>query len=419
MVLNSVWQELGIEETDDIRLIKRSYAKKLKLVRPDEKPEEFQQLHQAYKQALSEAQWLAEQKTEDQDESAFEFETDKHFDNNVNLSTGIENPLTEIQIDQPPQSTEIIDSPTQSTQHRAEDPEPEIYAEQAVYLHQPEIDRLMELVEQNMENVSKFYLGKWKFIVESEYILDPEFSWYLGIALLDRIAQYYNDQKYREDGDFRITIEVLRYLNSIFHWDEKGIDISDYVTDEYGLSLFDNLMNCEYHIENAERDAIAGLRGAKSIKQVKNQRRAPFKTYYYGSGLQRVAAFAIDIIIIIPIVMFVKEFSDVVIGYKLTQVKNFNFYFGIGIYLFASWLFESSHFQSTPGKFIMGLRVITASQRKIGLLHGILRTTVFAISSIGFYITIFINSWMGGNMIHDRLTKSYVMDLRRSEKDSK
>ncbi len=48
----SIWEELGIERTDNAREIKRAYAAKLKLVHPEEHPEEFQKLHEAYCTAL-------------------------------------------------------------------------------------------------------------------------------------------------------------------------------------------------------------------------------------------------------------------------------------------------------------------------------------------------------------------------------
>jgi hypothetical protein len=47
---------LQIEPTDDSRAIKRAYAKQLKQHRPDEDPDGFQRLHQAYKQALAMAE---------------------------------------------------------------------------------------------------------------------------------------------------------------------------------------------------------------------------------------------------------------------------------------------------------------------------------------------------------------------------
>lgn len=53
----SIWEELGIERTDNMREIKRAYAAKLKLVHPEEHPKEFQELHEAYKLALNIAKY--------------------------------------------------------------------------------------------------------------------------------------------------------------------------------------------------------------------------------------------------------------------------------------------------------------------------------------------------------------------------
>lgn len=55
----SIWEELGIERTDNAREIKKAYAAKLKFVHPEEHPEEFQKLHEAYKLALNIAKYQA------------------------------------------------------------------------------------------------------------------------------------------------------------------------------------------------------------------------------------------------------------------------------------------------------------------------------------------------------------------------
>lgn len=47
-----IWNELEIEPTNDRRAIKRAYAKKSRLCHPEEKPEEFRRLHEAYRMAL-------------------------------------------------------------------------------------------------------------------------------------------------------------------------------------------------------------------------------------------------------------------------------------------------------------------------------------------------------------------------------
>ena len=53
MYLNWIFKPLGIEATKDKSIIKKAYAQKVKECHPEEHPKEWQQLHQAYKDALS------------------------------------------------------------------------------------------------------------------------------------------------------------------------------------------------------------------------------------------------------------------------------------------------------------------------------------------------------------------------------
>ncbi|NBF02138.1 molecular chaperone DnaJ [Pseudomonas sp. Fl5BN2] len=55
----SCWTLLGLPPTVDTRTIKRHYARLLKQTRPDEDPQGFQQLREAYEQALDQAHWLS------------------------------------------------------------------------------------------------------------------------------------------------------------------------------------------------------------------------------------------------------------------------------------------------------------------------------------------------------------------------
>jgi len=58
----SAWDVLGVAETDDVRSIKRAYAKALKQARPDEDPAGFQQLTSAYEWALGRAHHCASER---------------------------------------------------------------------------------------------------------------------------------------------------------------------------------------------------------------------------------------------------------------------------------------------------------------------------------------------------------------------
>lgn len=47
----SIWQTLGITQTNDEKEIRRAYARQVKKYRPDSHPEEYQQLREAFEEA--------------------------------------------------------------------------------------------------------------------------------------------------------------------------------------------------------------------------------------------------------------------------------------------------------------------------------------------------------------------------------
>ena len=51
--MDTIWTTLGIEPTKDVSAIKRAYAEKAKTCHPEEDPEGFLQLRQAYQAALA------------------------------------------------------------------------------------------------------------------------------------------------------------------------------------------------------------------------------------------------------------------------------------------------------------------------------------------------------------------------------
>ena len=60
------WNILGIEQTSKLEIIKNAYAEKSKFHHPEDEPEEFQKIHQAYREAIKLAKTLPtkEKKTE-------------------------------------------------------------------------------------------------------------------------------------------------------------------------------------------------------------------------------------------------------------------------------------------------------------------------------------------------------------------
>lgn len=50
-MMTTIWDVLGIQPTDDEREIRRAYARELKLRRPDQDPQGFQELREAFDSA--------------------------------------------------------------------------------------------------------------------------------------------------------------------------------------------------------------------------------------------------------------------------------------------------------------------------------------------------------------------------------
>jgi uncharacterized RDD family membrane protein YckC len=417
MVLSSIWDTLGIPHTADIRLIKKAYSNKLKQTRPDEKPEEFQQLHFAYKAALQEVRWLAEQKadntaTETEELSCnITYQTEPLFTDSTLTESSFDT-ACDIQVthSESPNTHTLDHSNAESTSHYLS-----IHSGPVEY--QAEIDRILDRVETVITEGSGCDLSSWKIVLESEYILEQDFVNQLGLALLRRIAQYYNNEEFRNQDTYGISVDVLLYLNSIFRWDRYEYDYSFYLQNHFGILQFDNLKNFDEKYSSIKSDATSSLRGAKSIKKVIKHTKTPFKYYYYGSHNKRLFAMIIDLLLTIPIISLVSLLCETVIDYRLNAIDIFNDYAAIIMYLTGAWLFESSSLQATPGKILLGLRVIKKNQDRLGYFHGLLRIGVFAVGCFFAFFTALYNFLSDGRFIHDRLTKSYVMDLWRTRKE--
>ena len=54
----NIWNILGIEPTTDKKAIRKAYAAKTKEIHPEDAPEEFKRLHEAYQAALGYADYV-------------------------------------------------------------------------------------------------------------------------------------------------------------------------------------------------------------------------------------------------------------------------------------------------------------------------------------------------------------------------
>lgn len=208
------WKILEISHTQDLKAIKRAYAKKLKIVRPDENPEEFQNLHVAYKQA----QHLAKQALAEQAQQAVEAQQeseDNHQTDDANEDEGA--------------------ASTESEQHHltTEELETQEYV-------QKQFNELVEkcnsvLAEPEKRNRTE----EWQFLTESVLMLDHQINSHLGIHVFNEIFKVNNEFKQlskhkRKYSSPNATVKkaTLLYLNHVFNWSLETNNLRYYVGDE-------------------------------------------------------------------------------------------------------------------------------------------------------------------------------------------
>lgn len=102
--MQSCWQILNINPTNEINEIKKAYAEKSKLYHPEEKPQEFLKLRKAYEQALKQAEDI-------QSDIEDEIFCDEQIENNTNIKPEIDDwQLTNKTFETTPEITNAIES---------------------------------------------------------------------------------------------------------------------------------------------------------------------------------------------------------------------------------------------------------------------------------------------------------------------
>ncbi len=439
----SIWQVLEIDDSSDVRAIKKAYARKLKVVRPDENPKEFQELHFAYKQAVYEAKHRPEQDSieleSSEEQSGLDYridyseqESDLFADDSQqtlyeeNSNQEIENRSFDSNIfDNDNFENEVFDS--EQLEFESEEKQNHFNAieesqfSQEDLLANAEEKRIISWVEILIKEDSKRHqFDLWQKIAETQFILVPEFNWRLGVKIFEMIAQHNAINKSKKQRYNRIEPKVLRYLDEVFNWNNNEANLRYELGDKLCSVIFIKLPTTSNRTDEAR--AIAGLMGGGAVERVAIRRQTPIEYFYYGTNLKRFVSFLIDLAICwicgyLILLLFMGYFDNVSI-----KVKNqFMFYVGAIFYVLGSYFFECSKFQATPGKMVFGLKVTDKRNSRISYLQGIGRAVSFGILSIGNYITLLINSWLGPRYLHDRISQTQVLDIRlsRAEHDKK
>ncbi len=190
-----VWAVLGIEPTDSERDIKRAYAKKLKVTRPDDDPAGFQELHNAFKTALKIAR--NESYVPPRPATPATSRIEITYDDGQTLT------FDNADLNAPPAQSEPPVDPL-STEQRS--------------LIGELMDKVNGLLSGTVVNAQ--LVDRWRFLTEPADLLDDEFRIELGRQVVGAIVNFnqQTDKARRNRGYAPIGAHIITMLDDTFFW---------------------------------------------------------------------------------------------------------------------------------------------------------------------------------------------------------
>lgn len=419
----SPWDSLQIEPTAEARAIKRAYAKQLKQNRPDDNPQGFQQLYEAYKQALA---WAEQQSSQDAPAAAPE---GWHSEP---LSPAPQEPV-EIR-PEPELVPGPAHTPPPSHDTFVTDPEPDETLKQASWSVQlaptppPPIDdepapldtlggpvvgtdeqdqtlaallaQARDLLQQP-ESVQQ--ADRWHFLTRTPLILDDAFNHRLGHALFAVLAEH------PQSGQLPLSYPVVHYLNGLFNWEGQRGRLNEDFGEDTCDSLFRILDDTPLN-----QEAIKAVRGGHGVatRKKKPPQIAP-DDVAMGSYLLRMLAFSMDVFLVVVCAIFVVEALHSVSDSNNESGAPLALITAVPLYLLMALIMECSPLQSTPGKRLLGMRVTNRRLQRLHPLHNLGRVLAFCITGALWKVIFIINAFMKGHLLHDRISRSYVVMHRK------
>lgn len=378
------WTTLGIDPGADRKAIKLAYAKHLKKTRPDDNPEGFLVLNQAYKAALaaessgrqaapaSEPEPLAAGKPADSEPASVAKSIAQPSPHAVPMTTSTVSFPGET-----PDEDELSDSASRVSSvgiGTVDDKDNTVLP-----LHPDDQEKLNsdkqfikahahQLLE-SPERVNR--VEEWKYIESVDSMIDLNFR----TEVRDLLFALVSRANYSTPREKRPCIEtpVLKYLNDYFQWDR--------------------------HWKHYE--ALHGHEQSQAVLLFINEAEPPARKREAHLA-RRLAAFSIDLMIVIAFIIL----SQMVPGAELVSSAGM-------IYLvFGIPTLEASRWQASIGKRILGLKIIGNGGQRASWYRMFFRNLLMLLSlgliqlsalpSAYFYFSSRV-------LLHDKLTDSYVV----------
>ncbi len=190
------WSTLEIDETDDKKAIKKAYAVLIKEYKPDEHPEEFQEIQEAYKQAITSL--TQEQNTAFKEDS---------ISTNLSKKTALA---------------------------QASKDESEIVEKILLEMHSLVNDELKE----------PYNLQPWRFIETFKKINDLDLKAQTAQKVFELVA-YTNIEHLNIKQSLKIPMTIIKYLNGVFDWQLYWKDYQKLFPEDVLNMMFSQLDNEE------------------------------------------------------------------------------------------------------------------------------------------------------------------------------
>lgn len=383
------WAILALEPGADRSDIKRAYARKLKVTRPDVDPEGFKQLHTAYKLALGSAGVPAG------DFARPESRTDIGQLRRSKQGDSCGDPRTsgdEVAAAEAAEPSEIIPPDVGIRQEAAatsielqRERDDDAFQSLAPIQNLALLERqLVDRIDTVLRDTSRaMNAAPWTFLEECEELQDIQLRSEISLYLFGRLVE--------QPVLLKGRCAAVEYLNDFFGW----TDAIDVLADAYGL------------------EATAWLHPLDARLVPKRPRwvcpRIHTGPLEWGGYYRRIGATLLDLLMVGGVVAGGSQLASLFGGGDVVD-PTLLLLLTVGAYMLYAALFEASPLQGTLGKIVLGLKVTTPKGRRANIFLTLWRILMFAASTAAIKITVWINFFINdGRLLHDRLSRTVVV----------
>lgn len=386
------WAILELDDNASLKDIKKSYAKKLKSNKPDENPEGFQRLNAAYQEACQIAKYQARQHAYEQEQAEQEQIVQQESLQEPQIQP-LEEDLKDTSLAVP-----LIERELSAQQDPATLPQQE--QAEASYSE----DDLAHDVEVLMQSDSLNDLSKWETLLSSPLLYEIRFRGWFTLRLFYLVSYKLEAEKQQakeaENKDIQQTEPVLEqatldFLNEKIMWTHQ-------------------LDRLESHFDHDEMERVTQrlipnqpTANAHDINAIKQDGK---EVKDHASIFKRLAAFIIDSMIYVLGMHFIEKCNALLPDDVVLSENQL-----IGVYLI--WLcvllpfMESTRLQASPGKWLVGIKVVSKKGKKLNSFHSLIRFALCIANILGLKITVLVNAFMyDGRLLHDRVSFSKVVN---------